>query len=101
MTPPDAFKVEASVFMPHMRDTSIKLKRGETLFCLTDKGLSECPNSGPDDVLIVTEEFGCWPVVAFTTRHAEAWRQTTTADRLRMMRRVRQKLRPKAIVACV
>lgn len=99
MSPPDASMVKASVFMPNTRDTSIKLKRGETLFCLTDKGLLECPASGPDDVLIVTEEFECWPVVAFTTCFAEAWRQTTDADHLRMMQSVRQKLRPKAILA--
>lgn len=97
MAPPDASKVQAIIFMPHVRDTSMKLKRGETLFCLTDRGLSECPNSGPDDVLVVTEEFGCWPVVAFTTAHAEEWRRTTSADHLRMMQRVRQNLRPQAI----
>lgn len=97
MTPPDTFTVEAFILMPHTRDTSMKIQRGETLFCLTDRGLSECPNSGPDDILIATEEFGCWPVVAFTTAHAEEWRRTTSADHLRMMQRVRHNLRPGAV----
>lgn len=90
------FKVKTSVFMPGTQDTSFKLAKGERLFVLTDKGLDECPNVGPDEVLVVSEQFGCWPVVAFKVdaRAAEAWRETTAADHSRMMKRVRRALSP-------
>ena len=60
----EAFKVKVAVFMPHTRNTSVNLKRGEHLFVLTDKGLEEAGHTGPQEVLIMTEHFGVWSVVS-------------------------------------
>jgi hypothetical protein len=93
--PERAFKVQTTVFLPETRSTSVRLARGECLFVLTDKGLDEAPVKGPDDVMICTEHFGCWPVVAIRVRaaHVERWRKVTDADCGRMMTRVRAALR--------
>lgn len=89
-----AFQVLTTVFMPHTRDTHVKLKRGERLFVLTDQGITESPHSGPQEVLILAENFGCWPVVALHVpiQYAAEWRKVTKADAARMMKRVRAKL---------
>lgn len=87
-----AYQQRAHVFLEGMTNTSVKLRAGERLFVLTDKGIEEGPHVGPDDVLVVTEHFGCWPVVAFAipAHHVEAWRRIdpeTSAPK--MMARVR------------
>ena len=89
-----AFKVHATVFLPESKDTSVKLGRGDRLFVLTDKGLSEAPHSGPDDVHIAADWFGCWPVVALRVRavHADKWRSISPDAIARMMARVRRQL---------
>lgn len=91
------FKVKITVFMPDSLPTSIKLRRGERLFVLTDNGLDEAPHVGPQEVLTCTEYFGCWPVVAIqvTDQHADSWRAITSADCARMMKRIRSALAPK------
>ena len=96
--PSRAFNAKVTVFLPETRNTSVKLRKGERLFVLTDKGLEETPCIGPDDVLIVTEHFGCWPVVAIPVRaaHVEKWRSITPAAAERMMARVRNALSPTA-----
>lgn len=92
--PSRAFKVQTTVFREHTRDTSVNLAKGERLFVLTDNGLDETPHLGPDNVLIVTEHFGCWPVVAIKVRetHVDRWRNITLDDCARMMVRVRAAL---------
>ena len=94
-----AFHVTTTVFLPEHRETHIKLKHGEHLFVLTDKGVEESPHKGPQEVLIVTEHFGCWPVVAIPVpaKHAPEWRKVTKADAARMMKRVRAAMRPTAV----
>ncbi len=94
------FQVTVSVFMPGMKDAIFILGDGERLFTLTDKGLDECPRVGPDEVLVITEKFDCWPVVVFKVsgRDAHAWRATTAADHARMMARVRRELAPAEVV---
>jgi len=85
----------ANVFTERHRNTSVQIKRGERIFVLSDKGIDECPNSGPDEVMIMTESFGSWPVVAFVipARHVEAWRRIDPeVSAPRMMARVRRRL---------
>lgn len=93
--PARAFQVQTMVFLPENRNTSVRLKKGEHLFVLTDSGLEESPHAGPQEVMIVTEHFGTWPVVAIKVRaaHVERWRSVTTDDCARMMKRVRSALR--------
>lgn len=93
--PARAFRVQTAVFLADTRNTAIKLKKGEHLFVLTDNGLEEAPHAGPQEVMIVTEHFGTWPVVAIKVRaaHVERWRSVTTDDCARMMKRVRSALR--------
>jgi hypothetical protein len=95
----DPFKVQVTVFMPHTKNTSIKLKRGEHLFALTDNGLDEAGHTGPQEVLVIAEKFGVWPVVVFGTTAPDAWRNTTAEDHARMMARVRRHLSPTAVRA--
>jgi hypothetical protein len=86
------YQQKAHVFLEGMVNTSVKLAAGERLFVLTDKGIEESPHTGPDDVLIVTEHFGCWPVVAFAipARHVEAWRRIDPEKSApKMMARIR------------
>ena len=89
------YQQRAHVFLEGMTNTSVKLRAGERLFVLTDKGIDEGPHTGPDDVAIVTEHFGCWPVVAFAipARHAAAWRRIDPeTSAAKMMARVRKML---------
>lgn len=89
-----AYKVSATVFLPETKQTSVKLKKGERLFVLTDKGVEDSGCSGPEDILIITEHFGVWPVVAIKVReaHADAWRDLPKDVHLSMMKRVRTHL---------
>lgn len=88
----NAYKVHTTVFRQGTRDTSVKLKRGEHLFILTDKGISEAPQPGPDTVYIFTDYFGCWPVVAIRVRraHLDKWRSLPMGVIERMMARIRR-----------
>lgn len=90
-----AFKVQTFVFLPESRNTSVQIGRGERLFVLTDNGVDEAPHEGPENILIVTEKFGCWPVVAIRVRdvHAQRWRSLSPDACNRMMARVRAALR--------
>ncbi len=88
-----AYQQRAHVFLEGMANTSVKLRAGEHLFVLTDKGIDEGPHIGPGDVAIVTEHFGCWPVVAFAipAHHVEAWRRIDPeVSAPQMMARVRR-----------
>lgn len=88
-----AYQQRAHVFLEGMVNTSIKLRAGERLFVLTDKGIDEGPHTGPDDVAIITEHFGCWPVIAFAipAHHVEAWRRIDPeVSAPKMMARVRR-----------
>ena len=89
------YQQTAHVFLEGMASTSVKLRAGERLFVLTDKGIDEGPHIGPDDVLIMTEKFGSWPVVAFAIppQHVESWRRIDPEiSAPRMMARVRRLL---------
>ena len=93
--PSRAFKVQTIVFREHTRDTSVRLKRGERLFIIHDGQTpidTDC--YGPDEILVMTEKFGTWPVVAVKVRlaHVDSWRKVTTEDAGRMMARVRAHL---------
>lgn len=86
------YKQKAHVFLEGMTNTSVALRAGERLFVLTDRGIEEGPHVGPDDVLIMTEHFRCWPVVAFAipAQHLEAWRMIDPEKSApKMMARVR------------
>lgn len=94
--PSRAFKVQTTVLREHTRDTSIKLKSGEHLFVVVDgRPPIDSGHSGPDEICIVSEQFGTWPVVAVRVRaaHVDQWRALSEADAGRMMSRVRDSVR--------
>ena len=93
--PANAYKASTTVFLPETRNTSVTLKSGEHLFILTDNGVEEAPHVGPQEILLITEHFGCWPVVAIRVRaaHVDAWRNLPQGVHELFMKRVRAALR--------
>jgi hypothetical protein len=92
--PARAYHVQTTIFLSDTRNTSVKLSKGEHLFVLTDRGIEEAPHVGPDDVMIVAEHFGCWPVVAIRVpeAHVGKWRTMPADVHVSMMKRVRRQL---------
>lgn len=92
------FNVHTTVFTPDSTGGHVALLKGERLFVMTDKGLSECPHTGPDNIYICAEHFDAWPVVAIRVRKpdVEKWRAVSDASRAKMMERVRKALAARA-----
>lgn len=93
--PSKAFKVVATVFREHTKNTSIKLEKGECLWTLSKaRGLEEAGGCGPEEVLILTEDFGSWPIFAFKVRvaHADKWRNIKKDAADRMLARCEREL---------
>ena len=85
--PSRAFKTVATCFLSETKNTHVDLAQGECLWTLSEaRGLEEAGYCGKQSVLILTEDFGSWPIFAFKVRiaHVDKWRAISkdAADRM-------------------
>lgn len=92
---PRPYAVSVTVLTAQCPDATVRLKRGEELFVVTEGRPIQRPgHRGPDEVFAMGEGIcgGNWPVMLVRVRHPEAWAELDAATANRMIARCRKRL---------